>query len=344
MPREVILTAPRQAEIREVEEAALGPGQVRVQSMFTGIKSGTELAFYRGSSPFITHRFDGGDRLFKPQPPDFQFFPWRLGSWGVGKVTEVGEGVSRFHKGDRVHGPFGHRTSHAIAAERLFPLGNLTPTAALLTDPAMFALALVHDAEVKIGDRVAVFGMGAIGLLTVQAAKLQGARQVIAVDMINSRLEAARKMGADELLNPGHGDTGRIIRELTGGKGVDVSIEISGSTVALHDCIRCVHVAGLVVAGAYYQGDAVGLRLGEEWHHNRPTLKSSMAVWNCPHRAAPMWDEERLTQTAIHLLEKKKLSEEGIITHRFPFEETPQAYELIDQHPEQVIKAIITYT
>lgn len=344
MPQEFVVTAPRTMHAREYEEPELSPGQVRVQSVLTGIKSGTEMALYRGTTPFLTHRFDLETRLFGPRSPDSApFYPWRPGSWGVGKIIEVGEGVERFQKGERVHGPFSHKPTHVMHESRLFPLGDLTPEAALLSDPALFALAIVHDAEVKVGDRVAIFGMGAIGLLAVQVAKLQGARTVIAVDRLNSRLEAARRFRADELLNPTHADAGTIIKELTGGKGVDVAMEISGSTAALHDCIRCVHVAGLVVAGAYYQGDAMGLRLGEEWHHNRPTLKSSMAVWDCPHRAYPMWNEERLNETALHLLASGKLDTEGIITHRFPYEQVPEAYDLVDQHPEQVIKAAITY-
>ncbi|MBW3625068.1 MAG: zinc-binding dehydrogenase [Armatimonadetes bacterium] len=344
MPQEIILTAPRTLSFRDYDEPDLKPGQVRVQSLLTGIKSGTEMALYQGSTPFASLTFDSeGTRMFGPRDPEKPFYPQRPGSWGVGKIVEVGEGAGRFRKGERVHGPFGHRPTHAISEERLFPMGDLSPEAALLTDPAMFALAIVHDAEIKVGDRVAIFGMGAIGLLMVQVAKLQGARTVIAVDRLNNRLEAARKFGADELLNPAHGDPGAVIKGLTGGKGVDVAIEISGSTYALHECIRCVHMAGLVVAGAYYQGDAVGLRLGEEWHHNRPTLKSSMAVWGCPHRSYPMWDEERLMETSIHLLSSGKLNTDGIVTHRFPFEQTPHAYDLIDRHPEQVIKAAITY-
>jgi threonine dehydrogenase-like Zn-dependent dehydrogenase len=329
---------------QDYEEPPLKPGQARVQSLLTGIKSGTEMAFYQGTTPFLTHYLDSNTRLFTPHGPGYSLYPFRPGSWGAGKIVEVGEGANRFRVGDRVHGPFGHRPTHVIAEERLKPLGDLSLEAALLFDPALFALAIVHDSEAKIGDRVAIFGMGAIGLLAVQAAKLQGARQVIAVDMINARLEVARRLGADELLNPRHGDPGTVIKRLTGGKGVDVSIEISGSTRALNDCIRSVHVAGLVVAGAYYQGEAKGLRLGEEWHHNRPTLKSSMAVWGCPHRSFPMWSEARLEETAAYLLETRKLTGEGIITHRLPYEQVAEAYDLVDRHPEQVIKAAITYS
>ncbi len=343
MPRELWLTAPRTMEFRSYEDAPLKPGQVRLRSLLTGIKSGTETALYRGTTPFVTHNLNSKTRLFVPREPGSSFFPLRPGSWGVGEVVEVGEGVTGFREGDRVHGPLHHRPTQAVNSESLFPLGSLSPETALQFDPALFALAMVHDAEVKVGDHVALFGMGAIGLLAVQVARLQGARTVIAVDRLEDRLTLARKYGADLTLNPNSGDTALAIKEATGGKGVDVAIEISGSTHALNEAIRCVHLAGLVVAGAYYQGEGAGLRLGEEWHHNRPTMRSSMAVWGCPHRSAPMWDEARLMETALHLLETGRLNVEGLLTHRFPYDRTPEAYDQVDRHPEQTLKAAIEY-
>ena len=344
MPKRLVLTAPRTVEFHDYEEPSLAPDQVRIETILSACKNGTEMTSYRGTSPFAKGGLDPVTRLFQPFETERSLYPSGLGNWGMGRVIEVGPEAKRFRKGDRVHGGFGHRPTHAISESRLFPLGDLLPEAAMLVDPAEFALAIVHDAEVKVGDHVAVFGLGAIGLMIVEIAKLQGARTVIAVDRVSKRLEVARGLGADELINPDHGDVGTVIKELTGGKGVDVAIEISGSTRALHECIRCVHIAGLVVAGAYYQGDALGLRLGEEWHHNRPTLKSSMAVWGCPHRCHPMWNEPRIVETVIHLLATGKLRGAGIITHRYPYEQAGDAYALIDQASPDQIKSIVTYS
>ena len=343
MPREFILTGPRQIEFHEYSEPLLGPGEVRIRSIVSGIKHGTELSLYLGTTPFLTQRFDLECRLFLPQErPDF--YPRRLGSWLVGEVIEVGEGVTRFKVGDLVHGGLPHRPTNVAPASQLFALGpNMTPETALFTDPAIFALNAVHDARLKLGDLAAVYGLGAIGLLAVQMSRLNGARRVFAIDLIASRRQLARRYGADDTLDPAKGDVAYEIKRMTGNKGVDAALEISGSYAALHQAIRCVQVGGLVVAASYYKGNASALSLGAEWHHNRPTLISSMAVWGCPHRAHPMWDLQRLERTSIDLLERGLVSTEGMVTQRIPFAEAPRAYELIAAHPDEVIKVVLTY-
>jgi threonine dehydrogenase-like Zn-dependent dehydrogenase len=229
-------------------------------------------------------------------------------------------------------------------ASRLYPLGELAPETALFTDPLLFALQSVHDAQVKVGDAVAVFGMGLIGLLIVQAARLDGAARVVAVDLIPRRLELARAFGADITINPSEvTDVALAIKLATERKGVDVAIEISGSTAALNEAIRCVRQCGLVVASAFYQGGAAPLQLGAEWHHNRITMRSSMAVWDNPSRSYPLWTEERLKETAIALLAGGRIRTEGLITHRFPYQRAPEAYELIDQRLAETVKVVLKY-
>ena len=127
----------------------------------------------------------------------------------------------------------------------------------VFTDPARFALAAVHDAQIKLGDRVAVFGMGAIGLLALQMARLNGARQVLAIDPIAQRRTLAKQVGADIVIDPSACDAGLAIKEATGGHGVDVALEISGIYSALQHAIRCVQREGTVVTASYY-GDTVG--------------------------------------------------------------------------------------
>jgi len=343
MPREFILVAPKQIEFREYTEPPLGAGEVRIRSIVSGIKHGTEMALYLGTTPFLSQRFDLECRLFLPEE-NVDFYPRRLGSWLVGEVIEVGEGVTRLRVGDIVHGGLPHRPTNVARAEHLYLLGpNMKPETALFTDPALFALNAVHDAQIKLGDNVAVFGLGAIGLLAVQMARLSGAGRVFAVDLIAARRELARRYGADEALDPAQGDVALAIKRATRNKGVDVALEISGAYAALQQAIRSVHVGGLVVAASYYRGNAAALSLGAEWHHNRPTLVSSMAVWGCPHRAYPMWDLGRLERVAIDLLARGQVSTEGMVTQHVPYAEASKAYELIATHPDETIKVVLTY-
>jgi threonine dehydrogenase-like Zn-dependent dehydrogenase len=206
MPTEFVVTAPKQIEFRDYVEPPLQPDEVRVRSIVSGIKLGTEMALYSGETPFRDQQFDADLRLFRPAP-DKGLYPCSLGSWLVGEVVETGSAARRFKVGDRVHGGLAHRPTHTCKEANLYPLAaELKPETALFTDPAIFALQAVHDAQIKVGDEVAVFGMGALGLLAIQIARLNGARHVYAVDVLPGRLELARALGADLALDAGAAD------------------------------------------------------------------------------------------------------------------------------------------
>ncbi len=206
MPIEFVVTAPHTIQFREYEEPPLQPDQVRVRAVVSGIKHGTEMSLYGGDTPFKDQFFDPELRMFLPGEGK-GLYPCRLGSWLVGDVIEVGSAVTQFAVGDRVHGEMPHRPTNAIAESKLFPLKpGMAPELAVFTDPTIFALSAVHDAQVKVGDDVAVFGMGALGLIAIQIARLNGARHVFAVDRIPARLALARQFGADEALDASEGD------------------------------------------------------------------------------------------------------------------------------------------
>ncbi len=340
--QEFVVTAPYQIEFRDYTEPPLKPNEVRVRAIVSGIKHGTEMNIYRGKTPFATRAFDAEYRMFVPQE-GFNLFPTNLGSWLVGEVVEVGSAVTRFKVGDRVHGGMAHRPTNVRPEDTLYPLAaEMKPETALFTDPAIFALGAVHDAQIKVGDRVAIFGMGALGLLAVQIARLSGAEAVFAVDTIDRRLELAKQFGADAVFNATRCDPALEIKNLTGKKGVDVAIEISGAYPALQSAIRSVHTCGLIVSASYYSGTPQ-IELGAEWHHNRPTFVSSMPVWGNPHRCYPMWDLRRLEETALRLLENRRLITDPMIGKRFRYGEAPQAYRFIDQHPEETLKTLLDY-
>jgi len=349
MPRELLLTAPRELTLRSYEEAPLKPNEIRAQALLSGISHGTELNLYRGTSPFHDKRFDPELRLFVPST-EKPAYPMRLGYEWVGRVIEVGKAVTRFRPGDLVHLPFPHRETHTFTEDQRTSLGSIeplppgvTPEQAAFLALAGVALQAVHDAYIKVGNRVAIFGLGVIGLLTVQLARLNGAAWIDAVDPIARRRKLAEALGADRTLDPNACDVGREIKTASPHRGADVAIEVSGHYVALHEAIRSVRMAGRVVAAGYYQGEASALRLGEEWHHNRITMVSSMGVWNCPHREYPLWDRGRIHATVTELLASGRLSVDGFITHRIRFEQAAEAYALIDRRPEEVVKVVLMY-
>jgi 2-desacetyl-2-hydroxyethyl bacteriochlorophyllide A dehydrogenase len=348
MPTELLLTAPRAIRIASYDEPGLGTGEMRAEAIASGISHGTELALYRGDSTFGGKRFDVDLRQFV-EAPENELYPMRLGYEWVGRVSAVGPDVRGIEVGDHVHLTLPHRETHAVeigddpfAPWLVLPRGVESERAAVLQSAAI-ALQAVHDARLKVGDRVAIFGLGVFGLLAVQLARLSGAGWVAAVDPIAGRRELARSFGAECTLDPDSCDAGREIKRAAGRGGPDVAIEFSGRYAALHEAMRCVTLAGTVVAAGFYFGGAgTDLRLGEEFHHNRLTLVGSMSGWGAPQRE-PGWDRRRLRETALDLLAHGYLDVDAFITHRVPFERAAEAYELVDRRPEDTLRVVLTY-
>ncbi len=347
MPLELIVRKPKEIDFVEYQDREPVRDEVQVLTVVSGIKHGTELNMYRGNLPFAEEIWDPTLRLFRPYQIGEQstpFYPHTLGSWAAGKVTQIGPEVKRFKPGDMVHGEWKHRQTALLPEKSLYPVSERVDCETMVfTDPARFALAAVHDAEIKLGDQVAIIGMGAIGVLACQMARLSGASQVIVVDPIADRLDLARLVGADLAINPQETDVGLAVKQATQGKGADVVMEISGRYSALQQAMRSVHKEGLVVTASYYGDQDNAVDLSKEWHHNRLTLRSSMPVWNCSSRWQPMWDLGRLEHTAIDMLANQKLNVKPLIGDRVPFDKAAEAYAMIDEPSCSKIKIILTY-
>lgn len=345
MPRELVAIAPRTPVLREYEEPPLKSHQVRIKSEFSAPKHGTELGLYRGTSPFSVRRWDPQYNMFFPrEETEHPGFPMPLGNTTVGVIVEVGSEVTQYKVGDRVFGHFPIRETHTVDArhiEGIVPEG-MSPQAIVYWDPAEFALGAIRDGQVRLGERVVVFGLGAIGLMIVQMAKLSGAVFVVAVDPIEKRRAAALKHGADVVLDPFLEDVGLKIKELTDKVGPDVVFEVSGSYTALHEAIRCCGMRGRIVPVAFYQGEARGLRLGEEWHMNAVTIISSRANTE-PNREYPLWNNQRIRQVAFDLLKTGRLQVDDLVDPIVPFDQSAEAYRMIDEHPERCIKLGVVY-
>ncbi|MBI4550816.1 MAG: zinc-binding alcohol dehydrogenase [Candidatus Latescibacteria bacterium] len=348
MPRELIALDWSHFVLREYEDPPLGPTQMRIRSEFSSPKHGTELRGYR-----IKPRPGRWDRelgLFLSDEESRPRFPGSLGNTTVGVITEIGNEVSAFQVGDRVFGYFPIRETH-IADERIpYPQfggvrrlpDGMTAEEAACVDPTVYALTAVRDANIRVGDRVAVFGMGAIGLIALHLSKRAGAFFAAAVDPVGIRRDVAGQHGADLVIDPTKADAGLEIKLATDRKGVDVAIEASASYAGFHDAIRCLHFGGLLVSLAYYEGEARGLYLSDEWHRNRITVRSARADSD-PNRDHPMWDRRRLWDSAFRLLAEKSIHVEGILQPIVSFEESAEAYRKISESSEGSVKLGVVY-
>ncbi len=205
------------------------------------------------------------------------------------------------------------------------------------------ALNAVLDADIHVGEVVAVFGQGVPGLIAAQLARLNGGT-VIAVDGIGRRLDLARELGADHVVDFRKANAAEEAKRLTGGRGADVSIEVSGSYAALHEAIRATAYNSKVVSAGFFQGDAAGLFLGEEFHHNRTHVVCSQISGVNP-ALSHRWDLRRLEQTVMSLAAHGKLFLQPLVTHRFAVEEASEAFALLDRRPApgDVVQAVIEF-
>jgi threonine dehydrogenase-like Zn-dependent dehydrogenase len=348
MSLELVATGLRQAELREYEDRRPAAGEVLIRSRLSAEKHGTTLLFYRGQSPFSDKTFDGQHGLFmplEPAPAPGGSMNMPLGNMTVGCVEEVGEGVECLSVGDRVYGYLPIRETHTVPAGRVqrAPEGVTDEMLACL-DPALVALTGLREGNVRLGETVAVFGMGAIGLMAVSLSRLAGAALIVAVEPLPLRAALAAPYGAGVVIDPtASPDVGLAIRTATDMRGVDIALETSGSHAALHHAIRGTCYGGTIVPVAWYHGGARELQLGEEWHFNRQTLVSGARLESVPYRDHPRWDPQRIERTVLALFAQGKLTTEGMLNPRVPLSQAAEAYRLIDEHPEECVKLAVDY-
>jgi 2-desacetyl-2-hydroxyethyl bacteriochlorophyllide A dehydrogenase len=346
MSQVVVFAEPRRLTIETEEERALSPHEARLRTAYSGISAGTELTAYRGSNPYLHKRWDAGRRLFVPGEDTSMRFPVvGFGYEECGQVVEVGSEVTSVQVGDYVYGTWGHRSHHIVgedyAARRVLPSG-IDPILGIFSQIAAIALNGVHDAAIRVGETVAVFGLGTPGQIIAQLARRSGAT-VIGIDPIQMRRGMAYQLGAiDEEIDPSAQSVAERIKELTEGRGADVCIEASGAYGALHEAIRAAAYSARVVTLGFFQGGAQALYLGEEFHHNRINLVCSQIFGVAP-ELTYRWNSDRLVQTAMQLQAKGKLNLEPLITHVFSFSQAAEAFRLCDEEAEKVIQVVLDF-
>lgn len=349
MPTIVQFSAPYEVELVETAEQELPAGHLRVRTWYSGISAGTELTAYRGTNPYLTKTWDAGHGLFTGDTPTFGY---PVAGWGyseVGEVVEVAADTADRHArvaaGDVIAGIWGHRSEGVVPVDAVTWLpvpAGMEPRHGVFARVGAIALNAVLAADARLGETVAVFGQGVIGLLATQLACLGGSR-VLAVDALEHRLDLARSMGAAHAIRAGiDAGAGAEVRRLTGWRGTDSAIELSGSYRALHEAIRSVGQEGSVVAAGFYQDGAEGLRLGEEFHHNRVRVVASQ-IGATPHALGPRWNQRRLLTTFLDLLAAGRLDVDALVSDVVDAEQVAAAFRLLDTSSQHTLQVVLRF-
>ncbi|QGQ98355.1 alcohol dehydrogenase [Paenibacillus psychroresistens] len=352
MPKQLIAVVPRKAIIEEYEEGIVKPNQVKVKVESASPKHGSELAGFRGESPHTADYFDEEWNMFLPRPPQDAEKSggggkWNLGNQWVGVIVEVGSEVKDYVMGERVCSYGGIREFHIVNAVDNYYLKKVPEGMswknAVCFDPAQFALGAIRDAQVRVGDRVAIFGLGAIGQIAAQIAKAAGASYVAVIDPIEMRRDAAIRNGADAGFNPVTQDVGLELKKATNKLGVDVIIETSASEHALQQSLRGLAYGGTIAFVGWARAFKGGLDLGREAHFNNAKIVFSRACSE-PNPDYPRWSWRRIEDVCWDMLKSGQINCDDIIYPVVPFEQSAQGYEIhVDQSPEQSIKLGVSF-
>jgi len=338
--RGVYFLEPGKLEMREVPIPQPGPGEVviKVESATT---CGTDLKAYRR-----------GHKLFKPPMP--------FGHEYAGIVSAVGAGVTSFKEGDAVMGTntapcnecyycrrgwqqqcihlegrfnFGsyaeyHRIPDYIVQQNLFHKPDHLPfTEASFIEPLGCAVLCAINAGVRLGDTVAIIGVGAQGLMQIQLVKALGASRVIAIGRSPGRLERAKQVGADVTFSSLDGDPVAFVKELTGGHGADIVIEAAGSADTWSQAIMMGRNGATVMQFSGLPGGTQVSFDATKLHYGEITMKG---IFHMTPRAAEM---------AAQMLDSGQVTVKPILDGVIPLSQVEDG--LLRMHRSEVIKLAV---
>ncbi|MGA4692661.1 zinc-dependent alcohol dehydrogenase family protein [Rhodococcus sp. AB351] len=288
-----------------------------------------------------------------------------LGHEAVGTVVEVGDGVQTLAPGDRVlvscvtacgtcrfcresrYGQclggggwiLGHlidgtqaelvRVPYADNSTHRIPDGVSDEQMLMLADilPTSYEVGVLNG-RLRPAEVVVVIGAGPIGLAAILAARLFSPSRIVAVDLADSRLEAAKAFGANVVVNSGRDDVAEVVRDLTGGLGADVTMEAVGYPETFEQAVAlarpCGHVANIGV-----HGKPATLHLEDIWIKNLTITTGLVDTYSTP--------------TLIGLVSSGQLDTSPMITHRFALDEFEQAYDVFSRAGETgALKVLLT--
>ena len=327
-------------EIKEVPTPEPGAGQILVKVAACGVCH-TDM-----------HYIDHGVPTFKPPP-------MILGHECSGKVVALGEGVKGFAEEDKILLPavlscgycyncrigkenicdnmvmFGNHVDGAYAEYVLAPAKDTLhlPDEVPLIEGSIIAdavstpyHAVVNRGEVKAGDNVVVFGCGGVGINAVQVAAAVGA-SVIAVDIVPEKLEAAKRFGADEVINAKEVERiDKVVKKMTGG-GADVTFEVIGNPATIQTAFACIRKGGrTVVVG--YTNKSVELPAAKIMFFEQEIVGSL----GCRPVDYPK---------IIEMARTGKIKVKELVTHKFPLDKINDAFDLLRSGDPTVIRSVV---
>jgi len=312
-----ILQAPGKFTIEDRDVPRIGPGELLVKTAACGICT-SEVDFWTGKARGLE-------------------YPRFIGHEPAGTVVEAGPGAKGFAPGDRVsvwsEGK-GYAEYFATKADYAAKLKESTPFEQALGEPIACATNGVLKSNPQLGDSVCIVGCGFMGLIMLQVYLARGAGSVIAVDTRESIRRLALRLGAAHALDPRATDVAAAVKEMTGGRGVDIAVEAAGIQQTLDLAANVTRMEGKLEVFGFHQGEPRSVPLGF-WNW------MAFDIVNGHVRSAQTYVSGM--KTGLALLEAGKLTMEPLVTHRFALAEIGAAFDAATSKKEGFVKGVVVF-
>lgn len=329
--RAVWFVARCRAELCAENLSAPAADEVQVAAICSLVSAGSEMNLYRGEGNLPS--------LLIPKAEGTLPFPVKFGYQVVGEVVAAGA-RSGYAVGDRVFCMHPHQERFNISAseQQVYPLPPGTdPLKAAFMGLFTVALHCHLEVPVRVGECVAVSGLGTVGTFSAYLARLTASRLIL-VDPLPQRRARAAWMGADAIVAPA--DVASAVQELTRGRGLDKFIETSGAPAALQTALENTGELGTITVAAWYGTRQASLRLSPEFHLRSQKIVS---VWvgHLGISLGPRWQQSRAKAVALQYL--ARIDVNHLLTHRLPFARAAEAYRLLDEHQADTLAVLLDY-
>lgn len=341
--RAVAFSAPFQTEVIEEPLGEPGPGEALVEAICSGVSAGTELLIYRGETP-------EGVPLDEtiPSLSGGMSYPIRYGYSLIGRVAALGSGCDPSLEGRRVFAFHPHASHALIAADELLTLPeDLPPERAVFLPNMETAVNLLLDGTPLIGEQVAVFGLGVVGLLTTLLLSRTLRTGVVGVDPLDYRRDLTRSIAPavtcvePERLSPPMRERSGVYAAMERSyPGFDLVYELSGRPETLDDALGVTGFDGRLVVGSWYGRKRHPLSLGGRFHRGRHKIISSQVSTIRPELLG-RWDSRRRLNTAISLLGEFPL--ERLVTHELPVTDAGEGYRRLEAGEPGLMQMVFRY-
>jgi L-iditol 2-dehydrogenase len=261
-------------------------------------------------------------------------YPWKPGHEVSGVIDQVGKDVETIAIGDRVAAwvtSRGFADFVAVRAGYCFPAGDV-PLDLALGEPLACAVNAVELAAPSLGDDIVVIGGGFMGNLVQKLVTLRGPRNLVVADARGEALERAASLGATRTVDVSSESLPDVVKELTDGRGADLSFEVTGVQPGLDLLGDVTRMSGTVAIVGYHQGAPRSLRLGE-WNW------MAFRIVNAHFREVATI--LRGMRIGMRLLTAGRITMDDLLTHRFALDRIDEAFRTAVEKPAGFVKATV---